>query len=109
MGCWSETCQVSGLPIAYGTPMVTIILEQNPYAEHEGGNVTYPVDLWHVKSFAMRGTYGDYGVPEDLEENGLTAELVHRYNAQDLESLIENIERGGSPGSGGFLYSRGYL
>ena len=65
MGCWCETCQISGLPIVDGTPMVTIVLEKKPYEVEEGANLVYPVDWYDVKSFAIRGVYGDYGVPED--------------------------------------------
>lgn len=97
MGCWCETCQISGLPISYGEPMVTIVLKKNEYAEHEGGNITYPTDLWEVDSYAIRGKYNDYGVPENMEENALTAELLHKYNSDDIDSLIENIERGEVP------------
>lgn len=79
MGCWNETCAVTGLAIRNGDRARVFVLERQRYYKgvEYGGGFSNPDDLWRPRYFPILGTYGDYGVLEALHEDLNTRVLVH--------------------------------
>ena len=65
MGCFSQTCAVSRLPIEGGCKVRIALLTENPFA-HDG--VYYPHGLWYPRTWPLRATYDDYGSVDNVEE-----------------------------------------
>ena len=106
MGCWNETCMISGLPIECGDEVKLVLLVKN--GELINNNIYYPTDLFSPLSFPITGVYDDYGGVEDVVED-LNFDIINSYLKSkyktiiagdgecddfDLTTLIENIERG---------------
>lgn len=74
MGCWSETCAVSQLPINHRDEVVVLVLARDlhfdpdtPYENRYG-----PTAAHKVFGFPIYAKYNDYGWIEDEEETALT-------------------------------------
>lgn len=65
MGCWNETCALSGLPILAGEEVYFIVLTKNPYKEHEARTGVYIGDFWFPRTMPILARYNDYGNIED--------------------------------------------
>lgn len=80
MGCWNQTCMISGLPIHWSEPVVSIFLagkDTNQRADH-----CYAHAFWDPIPYVLYGKYNDYGAVEDFEPTNQT-ELL-RYFADHL-------------------------
>lgn len=71
MGSWLETCFLSGLPIKEGQPVVCFIILSTGY---KGDSIYHVDDFFSPLSFALRGTYNEYG---DMS-------VIHKNEASDL-------------------------
>lgn len=109
MGSYSFTCAFSGLPIEGGDAVRAFLVTEGPY---DKAGVTEN-DLWFVRTFALRGTYDDYGRVEniapgpakDLWLAGLRLDLRKRGTGNNsyhdvpvdrgmpLEELLEAIQK----------------
>lgn len=58
MGSFNSTCAVSGLSLGCGDEVKVLLLNQNPYKETLVCSIH---DLWVPRTFAIDGTYNDYG------------------------------------------------
>ena len=63
MGCWNETCVLTGLPIHHGAPVVALTAVYGPQYKI-GGGTTLKTDL--LFGVPQVGAYDDYGGIEDL-------------------------------------------
>lgn len=82
MGCWSETCGITQLPINAGDKVRLFILFENYLSENKGGGSCYPNDIWAPLGLPIQGVYDDYGGIEDIIEN------------QDTEILFSRMKKG---------------
>ena len=64
MGCWSETCGISQLPIRAGSEAVLIYLVSSPFPRKGRGRLCYAADAYIPASLPIHGTYDDYGCLE---------------------------------------------
>lgn len=65
MGCWNESCMVTGLPICYRESCSVVLLIESPYQNHG----CYASHTW-APLFIMDGIYDDYGcIEEESTEN----------------------------------------
>lgn len=98
MGCWNETCAISGLPILAGDECVEIYLSENPFynvgSSHD--------DYFFVKYLPIYGIYDDYGSirPNDEDQklvlfivddiaNKPTNIPIKTLSKKDLDSFID--------------------
>lgn len=67
MGCWSETCFLTNLPIFHDEEIVVLPIVQN-YAcgRDKELSMSYSFERWKPFSFPIRATYDDYGTPENI-------------------------------------------
>lgn len=83
MGCWDETCCISGLGIKCGDPIRFAVVEkQKDYG------VTYTCDLWRFMTPAFKGIYNDYGTTE-LED--ISPKAAWKWWAKSV-GLSENLD-----------------
>lgn len=80
MGCWNETCMLSGLPIFYGEKCYAVMLIENPKYNHS----CYATNSYIPVAF-LSGTYDDYGSLESVD-----AELG-KYIIEALKTLPMGI------------------
>lgn len=66
MGCWNETCMISGLPIRMGDPVVVYFLAPTPTFFH---NIYNCCGLFSPVGFGINGIYDDYGSAEKIQDN----------------------------------------
>lgn len=66
MGCWNETCMLSGLPIRMGDPVIVYFLAPSRRAGH---NIYNCHDLYSPIGFGINGIYDDYGRVEEIKNN----------------------------------------
>mgnify|MGYP000026455675 CR=1 FL=1 len=84
MGCWSESCALSGLEISDGTDAYAVILKPNKY-ERSKYDICVP---------PIKGTYDDYGGLVLLESN-------EQYNLVKGETFtLVDDDRGDGAGGG---------
>lgn len=102
MGCWSETCGVTQLPINYRDKVRLFILVHQASPEIEGGGTCYANDIWAPFAPAIQGTYNDYGGIEDIVEDNSTEIILKKLKSiwvpftkeyEDVPS-VENMELG---------------
>lgn len=82
MGCSNSTCMISGLPILYGDPIVTLIIKQNKVGAW--GNECYPDAEATIIAPPIFCDYNDYGGVENIKSPLGHDELTNYL----LESLI---------------------
>jgi hypothetical protein len=67
MGCWNETCGLSGLPIQQGDPVHAYVLVRQEWAPASPITGTcYSNDYYDHLFLPLQGTYDDYGGVENL-------------------------------------------
>jgi hypothetical protein len=82
VGCWVETCMVTGLPINYGAPVVGFLLGMNPR-----GMGLPARELGEPLSLPLEGNYDDYG--------GLTytgSEQVMKFTEHFIQAYLVKCE-----------------
>jgi hypothetical protein len=82
MGCWSETCGITGLPITVGNPCVAFLLVRSELHEHQisPSGYCYADDLWSPLELPVFGTYDDYGGLENIREDNNVRRLLDLLN-----------------------------
>lgn len=116
MGCWYETCGLSGLPITPGTKSLLFLLQPGSHEDGRSG-FCYPVGQWSPLTLPFRGEYDDDRGTLDFPKKaplhwGVTKELLddrkmvwREYDddakeekplvaAYDYETFFYPIERG---------------
>lgn len=96
MGCWSETCAISNLPISAGELTYLIILTKNPFKDKDGKTGCYYNDHWFLRALPILGEYDDYGRIENWEENWIHDLILEQFKL-DLISEEQN-EQGSTRG-----------
>jgi hypothetical protein len=66
MGCWDETCAVSGLAIKVGDPIRFALVSRTDELD-----ITYPYDLYKLWTPMFEGVYDDYGFAEEIKQTEL--------------------------------------
>lgn len=66
MGCFNDTCAISGLPICYPEKVVAVVLASSE-DKSDRCNFCYVTDEWRPIGFWFKGTYNDYGALENIE------------------------------------------
>lgn len=68
MGCWNETCAISGLPILEKHPARMVVLRQ----EISGS----PYEEWGPVGFSIKGVYNNYGALKEYGDDVFTQHLT---------------------------------
>jgi len=68
MGCWYETCALSGLPIPPKTPCLLFLLAPGNHLEDGRSGYSYPSGLWQPRCLPVTGVYNDDRGTLDLDE-----------------------------------------
>jgi len=77
MGCWHETCALSGMPIHVGDKVMWMMLTGRRQYESNGTlrPGVYPEDFWAPRHLPVVGEYDDYGGVENVE-NDIFMEMI---------------------------------
>lgn len=86
MGCWSETCVISHLPINAGEKVRYILLQASPFSNC--GKDANANTRWYMRDFPIKAEYNDYGSVENVNKeddfiyqhwlNGLKVDLIEK-------------------------------
>lgn len=68
MGCWYETCALSGLPIPPKTPCLLFLLAPGNHLDDGRSGYSYPSGLWQPRCLPVTGVYNDDRGTLDLAE-----------------------------------------
>lgn len=68
MGCWYETCALSGLPIPPKTPCLLFLLAPGNHLDDGRSGYSYPSGLWQPRCLPVTGVYNDDCGTLDLDE-----------------------------------------
>lgn len=86
MGCWTETCGISNLPISYGEKTMMILLDIS-----SNGNLNHHCFInADVISLPIEGTYNDYGSLENIKRTQVVLDLEKKYG-RNIDKLIDII------------------
>lgn len=71
MGCWNESCCISGLPILEGENVYAVYLgrRNGKKSMYDYKSYCYPTDIWQPFGYFVKGKYNGYGrldVSEDI-------------------------------------------
>lgn len=84
MGCFNETCALSGYPIRYENPIRLLFIVENPV---EGSKVAdrglYSTAQWFPRTPPIRGKYNDYG-RADFDTNSFVVRVIEEVFKKDL-------------------------
>lgn len=96
MGCWDETCGLSGLPIEYDDKTLLFPLSSSPLYESGQSGFSYPTGLWQPMTLPFYGTYNSYGALENPTciNLGLAQKVFWDYGIEWSESTFDELERG---------------
>ncbi len=111
MGCWSETCGFSHLPINHGDKVMCFVIAEKHYNDgrlnsQDGPTRNYsspdvPFEPW---LFPVTAEYNDYGSIENVEDNFASKFLLDSFNKLLQEGKFDKCEnwetRGGGKPSG---------
>jgi hypothetical protein len=99
MGCWTESCKISSVPIRYGAPAVIIpMLKNNSIEKFEFGNssvVSNEGAWWKYTPsfFPIFGTYNDYGSIMEIVRDDNT-EILESFYGLDIYKIVEILTCG---------------
>lgn len=68
MGCWYETCGLSGLPIPPKTPCLLFLLAPGNHLDDGRAGYSYPSGIWQPRCLPVTGVYNDDRGTLDLTE-----------------------------------------
>jgi len=83
MGCWSETCMLTNLPIRYGEEVYGFIIGNCP-AMHT--SYCSPADIWRPLGFFFEGEYDDYGRIHNIKNTKMMD-----YNIQFIKKYLIEV------------------
>lgn len=84
MGCWNESCMVTGLPILSGDECAVVLLMESPFS-----NSGCYASNAYTPFFLIQGRYDDYGGLEDNPQNHKYLELLR--NAMPGEKTEQSL------------------
>lgn len=94
MGCWSETCLVSNLPINAGDPVVAFLIAHDHYRGDgkDFSGTCYATDKAIPINLPIKADYNDYGSIEKFDENSLAVSHVKTmFKKRDFGTILERI------------------
>jgi len=86
MGCWNETCGLSGLAIGYGESVALVVTRR--FTQYPP-DFRFPDSIFEPVGFPVYGTYDDYGSVEDVENE---SQVIEAFGGEP--DVLKHIERG---------------
>jgi len=94
MGCWSETCGFSHLPINHGDKVMCFVIRENRYGDPSKRKATqnycYPYDPFEPYLLPVIGKYDDYGCVEEVKDNVASAFLLEHFEQKLSSGKFDN-------------------